>query len=358
LRNVKLLLFFVCKAAGLFHLAKWVTRNHLKILCYHGFSLADEADFRPKLFIKPEKFEQRLAAIQRYGFRVLPLNEAIERLYSRSLPKYAVVITGDDGFHSFHLLAVPFLQRYGYPATVYVTTYYVENPDPIFRLVVQYMFWKTRKHKLVLKNVSWSTYRVVDLSDPVQTEQALWDCINYGERECTEEQRCAICVELGGLLETSYKDIVQSRIFHLMTPNELRSLADSKIDVELHTHRHAFSSDDQVLAEREIADNRTALKQWLFAEAHHFCYPSGLWDERQWTWLDSMHVKSSATCVPGLNSDKTPRHALRRFLDGENIHQLEFEAAMSGFSDLLRGLRTSLYRFSGTPQRTLGDITP
>ena len=130
-------------------------------------------------------------------------------------------------------------------------------------------------------------------------------------------------------------------MLHLMTPEELRALADAKVHVELHTHRHTFPSDNQALAEREIADNRAALKRWLSLETRHFCYPSGMWDERQWAWLESMNVKSSTTCVPGLNSHDTPRHALRRFLDGENIHELEFEAALSGFSDLLRGLRSN-----------------
>jgi peptidoglycan/xylan/chitin deacetylase (PgdA/CDA1 family) len=338
-RNVKLLLYFVCKKIGLFQLARWLTRDRLKILCYHGFALADEAAFRPKLFIKPEQFEQRLAAIRRFGLHVLPLDEAVERLYSGKLPEHAVVITIDDGFHSVHQLASPCLSRHGYPATVYVTTYYVEKANPIFRLSVQYMFWKTRKQRVVLNNVPWSTYRVVDLTDPKQSSRAMWDCINYGERECTEEGRCVICEDLGELLETPYADIVRSKILHLMTPDELRSLAAARIDVELHTHRHVFPNDDQATAKREIADNQAALTRFGIADARHFCYPDGLSDERQWVWLDSLDVKSSTTCVPGLNSRRTPRHALRRFVDSESIHQLEFEAALSGFSDLLRGRR-------------------
>lgn len=342
MRSVKLVLFFACKLIGLFHLARWMTRDRLKILCYHGFALADEAEFRPKLFIKPEKFEQRLATIQRHGFNVLPLGEAVERLYSQTLPGDALVITIDDGFHSVHRLAVPRLQRYGFPATVYVTTYYVEHPNPIFRLVVQYMFWKTRKRELVLKNVCWTPDEVVDLSDVALREQITWRCIDFGESNATENARHALCEQLGELLETPYEEIVQEKIFHLMSPNELLALCDTKIGIELHTHRHTFPSDDQSVAQREIADNQSAIKRLINIEAHHFCYPSGLWDERQWPWLDGMHVKSSTTCLPGLNSHMTPRHALRRFLDGEDIHQLEFEAALTGFSDLARALRQKL----------------
>ncbi|HYM33739.1 MAG TPA: polysaccharide deacetylase family protein [Steroidobacteraceae bacterium] len=336
MRSIKLAILFISRSLGLFRLARWITRDRLKILCYHGFSFSDECRFRSKLFISPAIFEQRLATIRRYGLNVLTLNEAVDRMYDRTLPKNALVITIDDGFHSVHTLAVPRLIRYNYPVTLYLTTYYVKNPNPVFRLVVQYMFWKSSKRELVLENVTWSANCVVNLSDARQTERTIEACITYGERECTEPMRVALCEELGVLLGTPYKDIVQSKILHLMTPMELQSLAKSNIDVELHTHRHTFSDDDQAAAQREIADNRAAIGQWLSKETHHFCYPSGLWNERQWAWLDQMNVKSSTTCLPGLNSHRTPRHALRRFLDGENIHQLEFEAGLSGFSDLLR----------------------
>ncbi len=341
MRKVKLLLFFFCRTLGLFRLARWITSDRLKILCYHGFALNDETAFRPKLFIKPERFEERLATIRRCGFRVLPLGEAVERLYSGTLQDNSLVITIDDGFHSVHRLAVPRLKQHGFPATVYLTTYYVEHPNPIFRLVVQYMFWKTARRTLELKSVPWAPDGLIDLSVPAQKEKAMSDCIRHGESQCTEDMRCALGLQLGTLLDVSYEDIVRSRILHLMTPEELQSLASAKIDVELHTHRHVFPINGQETAQREIVDNRAAIQRLLGREASHFCYPSGLWDESQWQWLDALSVKSSTTCIPGLNSGKTPRHALRRFLDGENIHSLEFEAALSGFSDLLRRNRSN-----------------
>ena len=337
MRRVKLLVFLLCRMLGLFRLAHWMTRDRLKILCYHGFAQDDEVEFRPKLFIRLQTFEARLAAIRRYGVQVLPLDDAVERLYAGALPDHALVITVDDGFRSVHRFAAPALQRHGMPATVYVTSYYVEHPNPIFRLVVQYMFWKTRRQTLELKGVPWSADAVINLTDSKCKEQAVWDCIRHGEAKCTEPERCDISRQLGGLLEVPYEDIVRSRILHLMTPEELRGLAVANIDIQLHTHRHVFPTDDMVRAEKEIADNRAALRRLLGdGEFNHFCYPSGSWDKRQWEWLEAMKVKSSTTCLAGLNSRATPRHALRRFLDGENIHPLEFEAALSGFSELIR----------------------
>ncbi len=338
MRKVKLAFLFACKAIGLFRIMGWVTRHRLRILCYHGFSLSDEAAFRPKLFISVERFEKRLQSLRRYRMRVVPLDEAIERLYARALPDRSTVITFDDGFHSFYELAVPCLKRYGFPATVYVTTYYVRKAAPIFRLVVQYMFWKTKRRSIALVAVPWSNDRSVDLTNSEERAKVVWECIDYGEQRCAEDQRRDICAELGRLLGVSYDEIVKSRSLHLMSPEELGSLPAADVSVGLHTHRHRFPADDRASAEREIAENRAELDRCTGRTAPHFCYPSGSWAEFQWEWLQDLHIKSSTTCVPGLNTAGTPRYALLRFLDGDDVHELEFEAALCGLSDLLRAM--------------------
>ena len=335
MRAIKLFVLWMCRSLGLFRLAGWLTRRHLKILCYHGFELADETRFRPKLFMSGARFEQRLRVLGASGMRVLRLDDAVKRLYTGTLPDHAVVVTVDDGFHSVASIAAPRLKAHGFPATVYVTTYYVDNSNPIYRLVVQYMFWKTRRTVVELPILPMPEVAKVDLTEHSQAERAMWSWIRHGE-ERSEAERVELCRRLGELLDVGYDDIVKSRAMQLMSPAEIASLEQAGLDVQLHTHRHRFPNDDRQDAEREIDDNRRSLGRWLAGERLHFCYPSGLFDSRQFEWLDAVGIESSTTCLPGLNSAATPRHALRRFLDGENIHQLEFEAALSGFTDLLR----------------------
>ena len=67
-----------------------------------------------------------------------------------------------------------------------------------------------------------------------------------------------------------------------------------------------------------------------------FCYPSGIWGKRHWAILQEIGCCSAATCEPRMNSTKTSFLALGRFLDAEDIPQIEFEAEIYGFKDLLR----------------------
>lgn len=339
MRTLKLAFLFGCRLIGGFRLAQFLTRKRLRILCYHGFELADETSFRSKLFIRPDTFDRRLATMRKMGLQVLPLGEAVERMYGGTLPNAATVITVDDGFHSFAEVAVPRLVSHGFPSTVYVTTYHARHATPVFNLAIQYLFWKSRENRLDLKDVAVGQTGVYDLTRAVDREAATDRCVALGRSLETEVGRVDLCKALGRALGVSYEDVVRSRVLTLMDDDDFKALAHAKVDVELHTHRHRFPVDDKRECLREIEDNRAALQAFAPGEKRHFCYPSGLWDRRQWGWLDEAGVLSSTTCLPGLNDCATPRHGLRRFLDGENIHQLEFEAAMSGFMELLDTLR-------------------
>lgn len=334
----------VCWLLGLFHVSRYMMKDKLQILCYHGFETFDESSFRPKLFIKKETFKSRLALISKYKFPVLSLNDALNTLQSNKLPKNAIVITIDDGFYNVLNVSSDILLAYRYPATLYLTTYYVQKESPIFRLVVQYMFWKTDKPSANFEDCIWkkSDNMNVDLSVDQECHSVMWECISYGENECSEPEKIGLSQQLGALLGVDYKEICDSRILSLITMDEVKLLVNKGFDVQLHTHRHSFSMEDESIAKKEIEDNREIIDTVAAYPTKHFCYPSGVWSKAQWPWLEQMNVKSATTCLPGLNDSKTPLLGLTRFLDGENISEIEFKAELFGFLELMRVLKKKI----------------
>jgi peptidoglycan/xylan/chitin deacetylase (PgdA/CDA1 family) len=342
--TAKRTLLHVVRALGGFRIARYVTRRRLRILCYHGFQLRDECAFRPQLFMAPGTFASRLDYLARQGFPVLPLPEALARLRDGTLPDGSVAITIDDGFHAVASVAAGMLAAHRFPAMVYLTTYYVERPNPIFRLVVQYMFWKSRASPLdVGALLGGRPGDIRNLADTAARDAAMEALMDHGERNCDEPGRVDLLRRLGRELGVDYDDIVESRILTLMTPQEARDMLEKGIDVQLHTHRHRFPPDNEKVARSEIVDNRAALSR-ILGEQHtatHFCYPSGLWVAHQWQWLRDLGVHTATTCLPGLTTAESPPLGLRRFLDGENISQIEFEAELCGFLELMRNARPS-----------------
>jgi len=337
------LLFRISKALGLFGLARRLSPGGLRILCYHGVALENEHTFLPKMFVSAETFEKRLAFLARHRFPVLPLDEAVSRLRQGTLPPGATTITFDDGLYGTYRLAWPLLRRFSMPATVYVTSYYVAKRAPVFGLLVEYLFWRSRKPSLDLSGLGVPSPGMVTLTNPAAKARALDDIVEYGETRCSEQQRSTLARKLAERLGVDYDAVVGGRLFNLMTAEEIRELGAAGLDVQAHTHRHRFPADEAV-ARMELADNRAFLEPLTGRRLEHFCYPSGSWSEQQWPWLTSAGFKTATTCEPGFNYRETPLLALGRFLDGEQISDLEFEAEMCGYKELMRRVRAGLRR--------------
>lgn len=341
-RCIKRHVYRACKAIGLFRLARRATRRGLRILCYHGFSVFDEHDFLPRTFIRAQTFEKRLAYLKKHGFPVLRLNAALELLSRGKLPPCATLITIDDGFASSFSLARAALMRHSFPATVYVTTYYSARERPVFRLAVQYLFWKgIGKESLDLSGLVENNARVAPIAAPEERKACMWEIIHFGERSRNEEERASMLATLGGRLGVDAETLIRTRMFHLMNFREIAEMHSSGIDIQLHTHRHCFPLDEE-RAKQEIIDNRKALASIVSGPLEHFCYPSGIWSETQWRWLRELGIKSAVTCDPGLNYADGTALALRRFIDGEDVSMIEFEAELCGFSEIMRRIGAAL----------------
>ena len=66
------------------------------------------------------RFARQMAFLHHGGFRVLDLDTALTCLRGEQVvPPRAVVLTFDDAYENFADHALPVLQRYGFPATVY-----------------------------------------------------------------------------------------------------------------------------------------------------------------------------------------------------------------------------------------------
>ena len=88
---------------------------------------------------------RRMDALAEARCNVLPLGEAMQRLSDHSLPERAVAITLDDGFHDAYRVAVPLIESYNFPVTLYLTTYYVGFNRPVFDPMCSYLLWKGRE---------------------------------------------------------------------------------------------------------------------------------------------------------------------------------------------------------------------
>lgn len=342
------------KYLGLFAVASLLTRKRLRIICYHGTAIANEADFRPELFIGAATFEQRLQYIARKGFVVLSLEDAVARLRAGRLPPNALVITIDDGFYGTYREAIQLLKKYQLPATLYITTYYSQHQNPVYRLVVQYIFWATQEKSLDLGRLGTDALRGEAAVSRRPDDATLWRIIEYGETRLDEPGRRQLAARLASLLRVDLEQVERNRCLGLMNEDEIREASRAGIDIQLHTHRHRFPV-DETSAKREIVENRAVLEPVVGKRLRHLCYPSGLWSDRHWAWLEDLDIQTATTCDVGFNDPQTHPLALKRIFDSSVVSWTEFEGELSGYLELVRGLRSRLGGRLRGPRRSASE---
>ena len=91
------------------------------ILMYHALGAQAE---RPSRFVVPEaRFRRQMSWLRRRGYEVIGLEELVAcRREHRLPPAKSVVLTLDDGYLDNVEVALPVLERYGYPATVFLVS--------------------------------------------------------------------------------------------------------------------------------------------------------------------------------------------------------------------------------------------
>jgi len=337
LRSAKQAALGAAKAAGAFGLARgsrW-RRERLLILCYHGLSADREHEWRPALFMPPELFERRLAALRRSGLRILTLTEGLERLYEGTLDEPAAAITFDDGFQDYYRFAAPALEKHSLPATVYLATWYVDRAGPVFEVFLSYALWLSVGSAARLGS-EFGFAQPPALATAEQAERAARAIWEFAEREkLSDDERDALAARLCAVLGVDYDGLRRKRALGSMNTREIAALKDAGTDFEMHTHRHRTPPDER-LFRREIADNRESVERATGRTPLHFCYPSGVYDASFLPWLEAEGVRSAATCDPGLASRESNPLLLPRFLDGAHVKRIEFEAWLAGMAPRLR----------------------
>jgi len=101
------------------HLNK-MTGKTVPVLLYHR--VASLSHDPTMLSINPDTFEEHIKYINR-RYSPIPLTELIKRIDSKILKGDEICVTFDDGYRDNLTNALPILEKYSTPATIFITTY-------------------------------------------------------------------------------------------------------------------------------------------------------------------------------------------------------------------------------------------
>ena len=125
-------LFLLVSATALSLATPLHAAQHVNVLLYHHVN----ADTPRSTSLSPEEFAGHMAYLHEQGYQVVDLGEAIDLIQAgQELPEKSVAITFDDAWRSIYDNALPIMEKYDYPYTVFV------NTDPIDERNKMSMTW-------------------------------------------------------------------------------------------------------------------------------------------------------------------------------------------------------------------------
>lgn len=112
-----------------------------------------------------------------------------------------------------------------------------------------------------------------------------------------------------------------------------------------HTRTHPrLPHVDDDRARDEIVGAKAELEERLGRPVTTFCYPAGLYGERDARLVREAGYRAGVTCDPGVNDGSTPRETLRRTLVYWEDTDSDFAVKLAGHLDRPPALRDWLYR--------------
>jgi peptidoglycan/xylan/chitin deacetylase (PgdA/CDA1 family) len=120
----------------LHRIARGDNPGRIPILMYHSIS-DREADGRHPYFdtrTSPRVFEQHMKLLRDLNYSVISPATVVAKFDKKDMEnRKCAVITFDDGFRDFYTNAFPILTKYGFTATMYLPTAYIQQQNQSFK---------------------------------------------------------------------------------------------------------------------------------------------------------------------------------------------------------------------------------
>ncbi len=301
---------------------------------YHSITDTVIAPFvDPDNSITLEEFEAQLALIHK-SCEIISLTKLLSCLReNKSIPPNTVVITFDDGYLDNLTNAAPLLARYQMPATLFLTTAYVESAEPQW-IDHLYSMFQFRSLQVLAPECLRKDF---DLEDHTQVVK-VYELIKKMLVQAGPAERKDILQEVETQLEPTLSPPPLT-----LNWNDVRRLKEDfpLFDIGVHTRNHvdiSMLADKQ--AEDEIRYSVQDYKNELDSVPCLFSYPYGRHNKRTRNCVKKLNFSGAVVTQPTYRIEKSSDcFALPRYSCTSSLLDLKIwlSGAMPELSILLWG---------------------
>ena len=303
------------------------------VICYHRILPDDEfeADKSPNynLIMPTSKFAEQMEFLSE-NHEVVSMDGLVDYLESepdRDSNKFVVAVTFDDGYKDNLTHALPILEQYNIPSTVYITTRFPEGDT--------WMWW----------NEIWD---YLDKNDALEVND-----LNEGRTIRTPRQKIKCFNKLfDWILNLSYekqkkyvetitKSVARKQYSNLCLNWEEIKILDQHplVTIGAHTNSHPnLKKLTEQEAFAEMSYSKNLLEEKLKHSVEHFAYPFGTHNEadvREFELASRCGFRTAVTTRPE-SIRSPPLHAIPRLVVPSFLSLHGFKGKLSGWEHLGR----------------------
>jgi peptidoglycan/xylan/chitin deacetylase (PgdA/CDA1 family)/SAM-dependent methyltransferase len=208
----------------------------------------------------------------RCAWNPVTLDGLVAGLAQGNLPRNSVAVTFDDGYAGVLSIALPILDRFQIPATVFVSSGYLDGKTEFWWDDLQRIVWESKTEpagwKQLPEDVRMRFY-------PGMPREDAFGILHYALRSLTPD---AIRTEVNRIRKQAHcRESSPRPDVRPLTTRECTELATNKwISIGTHTVRHAWLAALPDAAQRaELADARRSLEKLLKRPIRAISYPYG-----------------------------------------------------------------------------------
>lgn len=220
----------------------------------------------------PALFERQLIYLRNH-FRIVPMQTLVAELKTGNIQPYTLALTFDDGHFDFYAHAWPLLRKYKLPATLYITTGFVDGTHWLWPDLIKYLL---TTHTLVGEGRdSIELQPLGQLSTSPTNIDETWNKIGDYCLTLPVVERNHFIQRLAQRLNVSFPSQPQSP-FQAVTWDQLREMHREGLDIASHTMSHPLLSTlDSHSLHQELHMSANRIQQELGFMPLGICYPNG-----------------------------------------------------------------------------------
>lgn len=292
--------------SGIFKVWLWAWGSRsFHILMYHHVTDRDEV-FLPQ--VTARVFGEQMEYLKR-EYRVRGLDELVEMIKrGEEIPARSVAITFDDGYEDIYRNAFPVLKKYDLPATVFVSTGFIDDDRLPWTDELGFIFKETIATGLeIMIGGRSECFSFRDEADRLGVFREVKNRLKL----LYDPERAELCEQIKKQLVVS-----QSNPVRILTGSQIKEMAEEGISFGTHTvHHPILTRIPPRRAQEEITESKSCLEDIIGQEVKGFCYPNGGKDDFN-DVIKSMVQHAGywfgCTTVEGANGPDADPYALKR----------------------------------------------